>query len=279
MADASSIKEETIPSPGATIFVRSQRPAGKPRAVVVINHGFNAHSGQYLWTMGQFVARGFAVYAHDMRGRGKSSGPRFYVDSVDDYAADLAATIKLAKSREPGLPVYLLGHSAGGVTSCIYCLSSQSELAGFICEDFAFMVPAPDFALTVIKWLSAIAPRLPILKLKNEDFTRDPAAVKALNSDPLIANETQPAKTVAALARAADRLKKEFARFTLPLLILHGTGDKATLVKGSEFFHAHANSKDKTLKLYDGHYHDLLNDVGKESVFADIAGWIEKRLG
>ncbi|MBI1212203.1 MAG: alpha/beta fold hydrolase [Alphaproteobacteria bacterium] len=279
MAQTNEIREETIQSPGATIYVRSARPSAKPRAVVVINHGFNSHSGQYLWVINQFVGRGFAVYAHDMRGRGKSSGPRFYVDSVDEYAQDLAATVKLAKSREPGLPVFLLGHSAGGVASCIYCLGSQSELAGFICEDFAFMVPAPDFALTVIKWLSAIAPRLPILKLKNEDFTRDPEAVRALNNDPLIANETQPAKTVAALARAADRLKKEFPRITLPLLILHGTGDKATLVKGSQLFLAEAGSKDKTLKLYEGHYHDLLNDIGKEAVFADIAAWIEKRLG
>lgn len=279
MAEPTGVKEETIQSPGATIFVRSARPAGKPRAVVVINHGFNSHSGQYLWVIDQFVANGFAVYAHDMRGRGRSSGPRFYVDRVDDYAADLAATVKLAKSREPGLPVFLLGHSAGGVTSCIYCLSSQSELAGFICEDFAFLVPAPDFALTVIKWLSAIAPRLPILKLKNEFFTRDPEAVKALNNDPLIANETQPAKTVAALARAADRLKREFARITLPLLILHGTGDKATLFKGSQMFHDKAGSKDKILKLYEGHYHDLLRDIGKEAVFADILAWIEKRLG
>ena len=277
MTDASAMKEETIQSPGATIFVRSLRPAAKPRGVVVINHGFNAHSGQYLWLMEKFAARGLAVYAHDMRGRGKSSGPRFYVDSIDDYAADLAATVKLAKSREPGLPVFLLGHSAGGVTACIYCLSSQSEVAGFICEDFAFMVPAPDFALTIIKWLSAIAPRLPILKLKNVDFTRDPAAVQALNNDPLIKNETQPAKTVAALARAADRLKKEFPVIKLPLLILHGTGDKATLVKGSQLFHDTAGSKDKTLKLYDGHYHDLLNDIGKGDVFADIAAWIERR--
>jgi len=278
MAEPAGVKEETIQSPGATIFLRSQRPAGKPRAVVVINHGFNAHSGQYLSVMDQFVARGFAVYAHDMRGRGKSSGPRFYVDSVDEYASDLAAAVKLAKSREPGLPVFLLAHSAGGVTSCIYCLGSQSELAGFICEDFAFMIPAPDFALTVIKWISAIAPRLPLLKLKNVDFSRDPAAVAALNSDPLIANETQPAKTLAALVRAADRLKVEFSRITLPIFIVHGTGDKVTRYQGSQYFQEHASSKDKTLKLYDGGYHDLLHDTIKDTVFADIAAWIEKRL-
>ena len=84
--------------------------------------------------------------------------------------------------------------------------------------------------------------------------------------------------TVAALARADDRLKKEFARITLPLLILHGTEDKATKFSGSQEFHDHAGSRDKTLKLYQGHYHDLLNDLGKEQVMGDIKGWLDARL-
>jgi hypothetical protein len=114
------------------------------------------------------------------------------------------------KSRNPGLPVFLLGHSAGGVVSCFYTLDNQTELAGLICESFAFRVHAPDFALAIIKGLGALTPRLPVLKLKNEDFSRDPKAVAALNSDPFTQNEAQPAKTVAALVRGAERLKKEW---------------------------------------------------------------------
>jgi alpha-beta hydrolase superfamily lysophospholipase len=83
---------------------------------------------------------------------------------------------------------------------------------------------------------------------------------------------------VAALVRADERLKREFARITLPVLILHGTADKATNPAGSSAFHQAAGSKDKTLKLYDGHVHDLLNDTGRERVLADIGGWIEHRL-
>jgi alpha-beta hydrolase superfamily lysophospholipase len=221
---------------------------------------------------------GFAVYALDLRGRGKSEGERFYVENVADYVSDVAGVIKIAKSRHPGLPVFLLGHSAGGVVSSVYTLENQAELAGFICESFAFQVPAPGFALAAIKGISHIAPRLPVLKLKNEDFSRDPKAVAALNSDPLIANEVQPAITVAALVRADERLKEEFPLITLPVLIMHGTADKATVCHGSEFFHETAGSKDKTLKLYEGHAHDLLNDIGKEGVMADITGWINKHL-
>lgn len=99
-----------------------------------------------------------------------------------------------------------------------------------------------------------------------------------MNEDPLIAHETQPTRTVAELVRADERLKAGFSRITLPLLILHGTADKAAKSSGSEFFYEDAGSTDKTLKLYEGHYHDLLNDIGKEQVMADIKWWIAAHL-
>ena len=241
-------------------------------------HGVNSHGGQYLWAAEQFVKNGYAVYALDLRGRGRSEGERFYVENVADYVSDVAGVVRIAKSRDAGVPVFLLGHSAGGVVSSVYALENQAELAGFICESFAFQVPAPGFALAAIKGLSHLAPRLPVLKLKNEDFSRDPKAVEALNNDPLTAHEVQPAITVAALVRADERLREEFPRITLPVLIMHGTEDKATICHGSEFFHKTVGSKDKTLKLYEGHYHDLLNDIGKEGVIGDITSWIDARL-
>ena len=275
----SGVKEEGIQGVGGLeLFVRSWRPASNPRAVVAICHGVNSHGGQYQWAAEQLVAHCFAVYALDLRGRGMSEGARFYVDDLAEYTSDVAAVMKLVRLREPGLPVFLLGHSAGGVVSCIYTLEHQAELAGLICESFAFQVPAPAFALAAIKGLSHVAPRLPVLKLKNKDFSRDPAAVRALNNDPLIANEIQPAKTVAALVRADERLEKEFRLITLPVLILHGTADRATKPSGSQRFYDTAGSGDKTLKLYEGHYHDLLNDFGKAAVMADITGWIDERL-
>ena len=100
----------------------------------------------------------------------------------------------------------------------------------------------------------------------------------ALNADPLIANEKQPSETVAELVRADQLLKQRVAQFTLPLLILHGTADKVTKPSGSKEFYERAGSSDKTLKLYEGHFHDLLADVGKQQVMADIEAWIDARL-
>ena len=273
------MKEETFEGNGGLkIFFRSWQPEGKARGLVVIVPGFNAHSGYYFWVAEKFAASGLAVYAIDLRGRGKSDGERFYVDKFADYAGDVDGLMKLAKKRQPGLPAFLLGHSAGGVVSCIYTLENQRELAGLICESFAFQLPAPDFALAVFKGLSHVAPHAHVLHLKNEDFTRDPKAIQAMNDDPLIAHETQPTQTLAAMVRADERLKKEFPLITLPVLILHGTKDKATKPGGSQLFYDTAGSKDKTLKLYEGAYHDLLNDSDKVQVMSDIQGWINARL-
>jgi len=277
--NAPKVRNESVATSGdLKLYVRSWRPAAAVRGVVAIVHGFNAHSGQYAWAAEQLVAGGLAVYAVDLRGRGNSDGERYYVDSFDEYVSDVGLLVALAKSREPGLPVFLLGHSAGGVISTVYTLDHQAELAGLICESFAFQVPAPEFALAAIKGLSHLAPHAHVLKLKNEDFSRDPKIVQSMNEDPLIAHEVQPTKTVAEMVRADERLKREFPLITLPVLILHGTKDKATKPSGSRLFFDSAGSKDKTLKLYEGHYHDLLNDVDKEVVMADVKSWIAARL-
>lgn len=260
------------------ILVRSWRPEGTPRAIVAIVPGFNSHSGYYSWTAEQLVANGFAVYSVDLRGRGESDGERFYVQSFAEYLSDVDLMVNLARSREPGLPVFMLGHSAGGVISSVYTLEHQRDLAGLICESFAFRVPAPDFVLAVLKGISHLAPHAHVFKLNNDDFSRDPAVVKFMDEDPLIANETQPTQTVAEMVRADERLEREFALFTLPLFIMHGTLDKATKPSGSQLFYDTASSQDKTLKLYEGYFHDLLNDVDKEFVMADINSWLDARV-
>lgn len=263
---------------GFKIFTRSWHPEGAPRASIVLVHGFNSHSRYYTWAGEQFASNGVAAYALDWRGRGQSDGERFYVEKFADYVADVDTLVETAKVQHPELPVFLLGHSAGGVLSCIYTLEHQAKLAGLICESFAFEVPAPEFAIAVLKGLSHVFPHAHVLKLNNEDFSRDPNVVEAMNNDPLIANEVQPTNTVAELARADERLKKEFPLITLPVLILHGTADKATKPSGSQRFYDTTGSADKTLKLYEGHYHDLLNDLDKEVVMTDIRQWIDRHI-
>jgi len=280
MTDAATIPatEQWLDGTAGRIFTRHWEPSEMPRANLVICHGVNSHGGQYIRAGEEFAARGFAATALDLRGRGKSDGERFYAESIDDYVSDLGQAIELGRSRHPDLPLYLLGHSAGGVTSVTYALDYQDRIDGLICESFAFRVFAPNFALKLLEGASHVAPHAHVLKLKMEDFSRDPEWVAQLNADPLTLGEVQPVATVAAFARAGERFEREFGRITLPVLILHGTADHATRPDGSEQFYREAGSSDKTLKLYEGHFHDLLNDLGREQVMADIVDWIDARL-
>jgi acylglycerol lipase len=136
----------------------------------------------------------------------------------------------------------------------------------------------PGAAALVLKGISHITPHLHVYTLKDEMFSRDPKVVDAMRNDPLIANESQPAETAAEFLKAADRLTENFPKFTVPVLIIHGTADKATQPRGSQYFYDHAASSDKRLKLYEGHYHDLLNDIDKEKVMADILNWLNDRV-
>jgi alpha-beta hydrolase superfamily lysophospholipase len=276
---ANTYNEELLDGAGGLkIFTRCWRPEGAPRGVMLLVHGFNSHSGYYLWAAEQLLASGLAVYALDLRGRGKSDGERYYVEKFAEYQSDVNLLVNLARTREPGLPLFMLGHSAGGVIACNYVLDHQADFAGLVCESFAYRVPAPDFALSVLKGLSHLAPHAHVLKLKKEDFSRDPKVTKALLDDPLLADEVQPTKTVAEMVRADERLKRDFKLFTLPLLIIHGTKDTVTRPEGSQEFFANASSSDKTLKLYEGYWHDPLNDIGKEAVMNDIRTWLGAHL-
>ncbi|MET3723573.1 alpha/beta hydrolase [Sphingomonas trueperi] len=271
-------EEITLSVDHVSVFVRAWRPVSSPRAIVAISHGFNAHGGLYTRAAEQLVAAGYAVYAVDLRGRGRSSGPRFTITRFDDYVADIAAMIALARQRDQDLPLYLLGHSAGGVAACLYTIDHPFGLQGLICESFAFRLPAPAIALALVRLLSHVAPRAPVLRLKNEDFSRDLEWIAHLNADPLIAGETQPAITVAALIRAGTRLGRDFSHVTTPILILHGTADRATQPSGSQQLYEMAGSKDKTLRLYEGAYHDLLSDIGRDAVMRDILSWLAQRV-
>lgn len=265
--------DEIISKDGTNLHVRTWLPVGTPRAVVVLVHGLKAHGGLYEWPATEMARAGFAVHALDLRGHGLSGGAPLYAATMAEYVDDVRAAVMLAKTRHTQ-PVFLLGHSAGGVIACAYALEAQNELAGLICESFALEVPASRVTLSLLKGLARIAPRLGVFKLKDEDFSRDRAFVQQMKTDPLIPRQGYPAQTIAVLARTDKRLQTELARITIPVLVLHGTDDHVTLPSGSKRFGEIGGSPDKTLTLYQGHYHDLLNDVGKERVLGDVIDWI-----
>ncbi len=263
---------------GLKIATKSWETNGPARAIMILIHGFNAHSGYMEWPGEQFAAHGLASYALDLRGRGNSEGERFYVEELSDYLTDVNSLVDIARSEHPGLPVYVLGHSAGGVIASSYVYEHQDEIAGLICESFAFDVGLPHLVQLALEGIGKLLPHVHVFSLNNADFSRDPAHVERMNNDPLIHKESQPAETARVLLLAAEALKEHMPTFNVPVFIIHGTEDKATRPAGSQYFYDNAGSADKTLKLYEGHYHDLLADFGKEDVLADIQAWLDERI-
>ncbi|MBK8465356.1 MAG: alpha/beta hydrolase [Chloracidobacterium sp.] len=263
---------------GLNISMRSWQPEGQPRAVMILIHGFNAHSGYMTWPAEQFVANGLAAYALDLRGRGNSEGERFYVEEFSDYLGDVDKLVNIARDENPGLPIFVLGHSAGGVIGTSYVFEHQDEIAGLICHSFAFDVGLPHLVQLALEGIGKLLPHVHVFSLNNADFSRDAAHVERMNNDPLIHKESQPAETARVMLLAADRLKENMPSFKVPVFIIHGTEDKATRPAGSQYFYDNAGSTDKTLKLYEGHYHDLLADTDKEIVMTNIQDWLDERI-
>jgi len=265
-------------SKGQNIFYRYWKLNGKPKGTVLLVHGLNSHSGYYQKFALQINESNFDVYAIDLPGRGQSEGERYYISDYNEIIGVIDHLLNIAKAGDPTLPIFLFGHSAGGVFASVYALHHQNKLKGLISESFAFELPAPGFALVIMKLLGNIIPHKRLVKLNNADFSRDKSVVDTMQSDPLITNEKQPARTMQQLLLASDYLRKKMPEIKLPLLILHGMADRATKASGSKYFMEHVSSNDKQLKLYEGYYHDLLNDKFNGIVVGDIVDWLCERV-
>ncbi len=265
---------------GKQLLERSWLPEGAPNALVAIVHGYAEHSGRYHHVAQRLVANGYAVYAFDLRGHGGSEGRRVLVRAMDEHVADLASFLARVRERGPGLPLYLLGHSMGGTIVTLFLISGHDGVSGAILSGAALQPRRGLASVTssLIALLGRLVPRLPLGKLGSETISRDPAVVERYDSDPLVYRGRMPAGTVSALIRAIRIIDARMEAITLPLLILHGTSDELTDPDGSRRLYERARSSDKTLKLYDGLFHEVLNEPEQDEVLADIVAWLDARV-
>jgi acylglycerol lipase len=262
---------------GLGIYWQAWLPWDAPRAIVLIAHGAAEHGGRYAWTAGQLTARGHAVYAVDHRGHGRSAGPRAYVDRIDNAVTDLHALADLARERHPSTPVFLLGHSMGGLIAIAYALRHQDELDGLVLSAPLAVLEANAPTRVASRVLSAVAPRLPVYKIDGSTVSRDPEVVRAYDSDPLNHRGMLPARTVGELAATVATFPERLPELRLPILTVYGSGDRLVDNAGSVLVDERSSAPDSTLIAYDGLYHEVLNEPERDRVIADVAGWIDAR--
>jgi len=263
---------------GVQIFTQSWLPEGADaRAVVVLVHGFGEHSDRYDWVASQLVDAGYAVYASDHRGHGRSQGPRALVD-VDAVVADVDRLIDEASSAHPQLPVAMLGHSLGGLIAIRYALAHQRRLRALVLSGPLAALDAPPPALTLARGIARVAPRLGVSSLDARLVSRDPGVVAAYREDPLVHHGRIPAQTVAEMARTVQRFPDTVGRVTVPTLIVYGTADGLCPPSGAVMLAERFGSVDLTTRAYEGLYHEILNEPEREMVMSDVLGWLGERL-
>jgi acylglycerol lipase len=260
---------------GLEIHWRAWLADSEPRAVVVIAHGASEHAGRYEHVAARLTSGGYAVYAVEHRGHGHSQGPRALIDRLDNAVADLDSLVMLAGAAQPGLPLFLFGHSMGGAIAVSYAIAHQDRLSGLILSaPLAALQAAPVPMRVAARVLSALAPRLPLFEIDATLVSRDPAVVESYQKDPLVYHGKLPVRTVAELAGAIERFPESAGAITVPTLIMYGTGDRLCPPEGSVMLGERIGSSDKTLTPYEGLYHEILNEPEQDLVLDELSAWL-----
>lgn len=248
------------------------------KANIVIVHGLHEHSGRYAHVIASLNEAGLNVYTFDVRGHGQSEGVRNFITDIDEYRQDLENVLRQVPTDKP---LFLLGHSMGGLIVMNYMLyRERDDVAGVILSGPALEI-GEDVSPTAIKILSVVGKYLPQMKtiaVKPSQISRDPIEVEKYKNDPLNSFHGTKAGLGIALLKAIQEAKPQFNQFSQPLLIMHGGADTITNPEGSKLLFKSCKSEDKTIKLWEGAYHEIFNETNKDEVINYMTDWLKARI-
>lgn len=263
---------------GSRIFTQSWRPQDGPsvRAVIVLAHGFGEHSDRYAHVAERLAVEGCAVYALDHHGHGRSQGARAVIETAP-AVADIDALVDEATAAHPDTPLILLGHSLGGMLAVAYTLRHGERLSGLVLSGPLAEIEASPALAHVGRLLSRFAPQAPTIALDPTLVSRDPAVVAAYRADPLVHHGRIPARTGAEITNTVASFPDAVGAITTPTLILYGTADGLCPPSGSVMLAERIGAADIVVHAYEGLYHEVLNEPERETVLADLVGWLDQR--
>ncbi len=260
------------------LFAQCWLPASSPHGLVVLVHGFGERSDRYRHLVDALIDGGYAVYGFDHRGHGRSPGKRGHTDRFSDFIEDVQRVVSRSKIDYPDLPLFLFGHSVGGLVALHYALLHPQGLAGVIAS--APLLAKPNISplvLTIAGLLSRFAPTFALdTRLDPSTISRDPAEVQRYQSDPLVHSKTSARAGAEGMA-ALEWVQAHAGELRVPLLLYHGTGDRLVPLEGSRSFFANAGSADKTFHELPGVFHESHNDLEREALFQIIVAWLDER--
>ncbi len=250
-----------------------------PRSQIIIVHGYADHSGRYDSIAETLAEAGYAVTTFDLRGYGKSDGDPAFITSFDEYVADLETIVKDVHTESSSLPLVLMGHSMGALVVLTSVLNGNIQPDALILSSPALAFYEPAILQKLSGLIARIAPRLLTVELDRTLISRDPVVVGAALNDPLAYHGRTRARTGAEMIRAANAVLAKAEDLILPFLIFHGTGDRLTDHRSSQLLYDRSRSADKTIRLFEGAYHETFNDSCRSEVLAEIVSWLDARFG
>ena len=265
---------------GQSIYYRHWAPDTALRGVILLVHGAGEHGDRYDYFARRCCDTGLAVAALDHAGHGKSDGVYGHFERFEDHLDNLDTFRQRVSQDFPGQPLVLVGHSMGGLISACYLLEHQAHFVACVLSGPAVKTELEPGLVqtTLIRILSALAPRMGVLQLDAGGVSRDPAVVDAYREDPLVNHGKMSARFVSELFNAMGRIQAQAQAIELPLLIMHGDSDTMTAPSGSQFLYDRVGSGDKVLKRYPGLYHEIFNEPERDSVIDDLLGWLDTRI-
>jgi len=261
---------------GLHLYDRCWEPAGEARAHLALIHGYGEHCSRYAHVASAFNDAGIAVHTYDQRGFGHSPGKRAYIARFESLLQDLDVFLAHIQPRFLGKPCFLMGHSMGGLVLASYVETRTIHPPGLVfCSPFlAFSDDVSPILLKLADLIGTVAPWLPIGGVDNTYLSRDPAIAQAADADPLAFHGKVCAGTGAQFNAAIRSARGNFGKITAPAYIVHGENDHIVPCAASKLLYDGIRSQDKTLKLYEGGYHELWNDLEKEAMIAGIVEWV-----
>jgi lysophospholipase len=265
---------------GAKLHVTRWLPEGAPKAIVLLAHGYAEHAGRYAHVAKRLTDAGYAVYAIDHWGHGRSEGAPGFVPRFSAFTDGMAELLALVEIQHGNTPRLLLGHSMGGLIAALFLIGRQDAFAAAALSGPAIVPAAPPSRVTVwlSRFLSRFFPRLGVLSLDANGVSRDPAVVAAYLADPLVYTGKIGARLGKEFMDAMAAAQAGAATITLPILLQHGEQDSLAAVAGSQYLFDHVGSADKTLKIYPGLFHEIYNEPEQDAVLDDLVSWFDAHV-
>ncbi|MGV9611214.1 alpha/beta hydrolase [Nocardia xishanensis] len=264
---------------GSRIAWRAWLPETAAKAVVVLVHGVAEHSGRYGHVGKRLADAGFAVYALDHLGHGKSAGSKANIGSMAGSADNVEGMLDIAAREQPGVPKFLLAHSMGSLITLYLATRAPIDVAGIVLSAPPLDIPVVNPVQRLLApVLSRLTPNLGVLTLDSSMISRDPAVVAAYDADPLVYRGKLPARTGTEILNGTETVKRRLDKLTVPLLVLHGTEDALAAPSSTDLIERGAASKDLTVIRYEGLYHEIFNEPEQDRVLTDVVTWLEAHL-